>query len=387
MDRTAVRRVRSPAFRKLHSFREMGNARSDTDAPTLPAIARERDLVRFIVRQIADRLPPGWSADRVEPGVTDRGGDAILELSAPGGQRGRLALEAKLVLEPRGVAPLLSKITARPADAASWLVVSRFLSPRTRDLLDAAGVSYADATGNVSLVLDRPGLFVKTAGADVSPWREERELRSLKGRTAARIVRALCDARPPFGVRELAQLAGASAGTTVRTLELLEREALIARDERKRVTSVELAGLVERWAQDFRFTRQNAIALRYEPRRLDALLDRLREAEQQYAITGSFAANVLAPYADSRLLALYAEDVDAMAGLLGVREPRGQSNVWLVSPPDDLPFERTWERDGLRYAAPSQVACDLLDMPGRAPAEAAELLRFIETNPDVRRAD
>jgi hypothetical protein len=143
--------------------------------------------------------------------------------------------------------------------------------------------------------------------------------------------------------------------------------------------------LVERWSQDFRFTRQNAVALRFEPRRLDAVLDTLRTTSNAYAITGSFAANVIAPYADPRLLALYVEDVEAMAEVLGVREPRGQSNVWLASPPDDLPFERAWEREGLRYAAPSQIACDLFDMPGRSPAEAGELLRVMEESGDARR--
>jgi hypothetical protein len=367
-------------------FRKKMNARLDFDAANLPPIARERDLLRVVGQRIAERLPPGWSAEMQTVRGTPERGFVALTLKTPTGEPGLLAVQAKLALEPRDVESLLGALESG-VGAERSLVVSRFLSPRTRELLDDAGVSYADATGTVRLTLDRPGLFIDARGAETNPWREERELRSLKGRTASRIVRALCDYRPPVGVRELAQRAAASNGATVRTLDLLEREALIARDERKRVTGVDIGQLIERWSQDFRFTRQNAIVRCFEPRRLDALLDRLRGTSVAYAITGSFAANELAPYADPRLLALYVEDADAMAEQLGVREPRGPSNVWLASPPDDLPFERVWERDGLRYAAPIQVACDLLDMPGRSPAEAQELLRFLESDPDAWRTD
>jgi hypothetical protein len=365
------------------------NAPLDIDRPALPAISRVSDLVRVIAQEIAQRLPPGWQVDRRAPaGPDSRRPDALLEIVAPGGERGLLVVEAKLALEPHGVRTALQQVMAVDAvGPAAPMVASRFLSPTSREILKRAGVNYADATGNVWIVLERPGLFVKTQGAQSNPWREERELRSLKGRTASRIVRALCDFDVPFGVRELAGRAGASAGTTVRTLDFLAREALILRDEARRVVDVELAALVARWSEDFRFTRQNAIRLCFEPRRLSSLTDRLREATTSYAITGSFAANVLAPYAEARLLAVYVEDPEAMIEQLGVREPRGQSNVWLARPPDDLPFERTWTRDGLRYAAPSQIACDLFDMPGRSPAEAEELLRFMSANSAAWRAD
>ncbi len=70
-----------------------------------------------------------------------------------------------------------------------------------------------------------------------------------------------------------------------------------------------------------------------------------------------------------------------------MRSAGDQSIVWLARPPDDLPFERPWERDGLHYAALSQVACDLFDMPGRSPSEAEELLRYMKAQPDAARAD
>ena len=133
------------------------------------------------------------------------------------------------------------------------LLAAPFLSPRTRELLVEAGASYLDATGNVRLVADRPALFILTAGATVNPWREERPLISLKGPSSARVIRALCDFVPPYGVRELVEKAGSSLGSTSRVVSLLDREAIVKREGRGRVVDVHWPALMRRWVQDYSF--------------------------------------------------------------------------------------------------------------------------------------
>jgi hypothetical protein len=361
-----------------------------------PAISRESDLLRTVKTALTERLPRGWLVDmRLSPRLEGWRPDALLEIAAPTGERGAMLVEAKLGLEPRAVEPLVQLLEQAAVDAdlpseskGPPMVVSRFISPRAQELLQAAGACYADATGNLRVALERPALFIETRGQLSNPWREVRDLRSLKGRSASRVVRALCDLRPPFGVRDLAERSVVSAGSTVRALEFLSREALIVRDERQRVIDVDVPGLVSRWAEDFRFGKQNRILRCFEPRRLASVLERLPELDGSYAITGSFAASIVAPYTEARLLALYVEDPEAGQEQLGLRAVGNQSNVWLARAPDDLPFERTWLNEGLTYAALSQVACDLIDMPGRSPLEAEELLRFIQANPDyAARAD
>jgi hypothetical protein len=350
---------------------------------------RETDLLQAVAGSLAEQLPRTWRVDmQLAPRMAGWRPDALLEISDPAGERGVMLVEAKLGLEPRAIGQILQLLERAMVDAelaseskGPPMIVSRFISPRAQELLREAGANYADATGNVRLVLERPALFIETRGAQSNPWREVRDLRSLKGRIASRIVRALCDLRPPFGVRDLAARAGTSAGSTVRTLDFLSREALIERDREKQVVEVDVATLVTRWARDFRFSEQNEIWPCLEPRGLNSVIERLPGLAGNYAITGSFAASAVAPYADARLLVLYVEDAVAAREELRVRAAGEQSNTWLARPADDLPFERTWERDGLRYAALSQVACDLFDMPGRSPAEAEELLRFIQENP------
>lgn len=52
----------------------------------------------------------------------------------------------------------------------------------------------------------------------------------------------------------------------------------------------------------------------------------------------------------------------------------------LAEPFDPVVYERTWEQDGVTFAALSQIAADLLTSPGRGPAEADELLDWMAKN-------
>ncbi len=129
-------------------------------------------------------------------------------------------------LEPKDVLVLRA---STGGDLTGTLVTAPFLSPRTRELLKAAGASYADATGNVWLAVERPGVLVELEGARKDPGRTSRPLASLKGPDAARVVRALCDVGPPYGVRRLAGIAAAAPASVSRVVSLLEREALLER--------------------------------------------------------------------------------------------------------------------------------------------------------------
>jgi hypothetical protein len=266
------------------------------------------------------------------------------------------------------------------------MVIAPFLSPRAREELVAAGAGYADATGNLRVALERPALFLETSGAASNPWPEERPLRSLKGPTAARVVRAFCDLRPPYGIRELAERAGASPASVSRVAELVDREALLTRELRGPITWVDWQRLIRRWTNDYSFIESNRITAFLEPRGLQALTDRLANSRLSYAVTGSLPASKVAPVAPARLAAIYVDDIAEMAGVFELRQAETGANVLLAEPLDSVAFERTWDADGITFAAPSQVAADLLTSPGRGPAEAEEFLRWMEQNEDSWRA-
>lgn len=262
------------------------------------------------------------------------------------------------------------------------LVVARYLAPSTRGSLRERGVSYADATGNLQIAVERPPLFLRDRGADRDPWRGPGRARgTLRGPPAARVVRALVDFTPPARLPEVARRTGASTGATYRVVELLEGEALIERTPRGPVTAVAWRRLLERWSQDYGFQRSNTVVSCLHPRGLPAVGDGLRAADGlRYALTGSLAAQHFAAYAPPRLAMIYVDDPEQAAGQLGLRAVDSGANTLLAAGDYDVVFERRVEENDLTLAAPSQVAVDLLTGPGRSAAEAEALLDWMEAH-------
>jgi hypothetical protein len=375
--------------RRISGTRPRG--RRLTTSPTM-----DKDYEEILAR-LRPVLPSGWAITAVdrEPRLRSAAGrparpDLVLELRAPDGSRSKLVVEVKKqTIEPRDVLKVVSQLNAYSAAlprprrgevAAVPFVAAAFVSPRARDLLSNLGAGYVDNTGNLRLVLDRPAVFVERSGSDRNPLREERPLQSLKGPAAGRVVRALCDFKPPYGVRELAERAGTPLASVSRALEFLEREAIVTRNENRAVTDVDWPALIRRWAQDYTFADPARTGTFRDPRGTEAFLERLSTADVQYALTGSFAASKVASIAVPRLAAVYAANPRKAEQALGLRKAETAANIILVQAFDPVVFDRAWKRDGLTIAALSQVAADLLGSPGRGPEEAKELIQWMQTN-------
>ncbi len=342
----------------------------------------ETDLLDDFVLRLRRILATDWSVRRAHlPPQRLWEPDAVLEIGAPGGVRGRLAVAVEPRLYPRDV------ISQRPlwrslAEKMPVLILTSVLTPRTREVLDEAKLGYADAVGALRLVMPRPAVNIEHwTEARRRPPPERRELQSLRTAAAGRGVRALCDLRPPYGVREFASRAELSPATASRLFDLLDREALIERDSpRLPVRKVDWAGLLRRWAEDYGFESSNRVATFIEPRTLPALIAKLRAYGGRYAITGSFAATQWAPIAPARLAAFYVGDIERASKELKLTPTESGINVVLAEPFDPVVFERSRQIDDLTYAAPSQVVADLLNGPGRSAQEAEALLEWMGKN-------
>jgi hypothetical protein len=313
--------------------------------------------------------------------------DAVLQLIAPDGERATVVIAAKRLLETRDVALAIERLrraaSTLPDDAEVVpILAARYLSPSTRARIAEAGVGYVDATGNMLVTASRPALFIADRGADRDPWRGPGRPRgSLKGPPAARVVRALVDFAPPYTVPELSKRAGASTGATYRAVELLEREGLLERQRYGQIADVRWRKLLERWSADYGFASSNTVATYLEPRGLAALRDRLASLlDLDYVVTGSLAAERAAAYAPARLATIYVRDPRAAVEALDLRPADTGANVALATGNYDVVFDRADTIDGLRVAALSQVAVDLLTGPGRNPSEATALLDWMEAD-------
>lgn len=370
------------------------------------SIVYETRLIDDAVADIGERLPPGWLLRiRERDGVVSSPDgpalqvDAILEIKEPHGESSEILVETKLKpVQPNLLSGVESHLEAsararreqvgKAGPEPVAMLISPYLSLLTRKRLTEAGISYADATGNIRLAVERPAVFVQNQGADKNPVREERPLRSLKGGRAARAVRALMDYRTPFGTRELAAETGSSPAMVSRVVNLLESDEIVAKEGRRgRIISVDWETLAARWAEDYDFRMSNTPTTWLEPRGTAPLLARLRSADFRYAVTGSLAANRLAPFAEPRLVSLYADDPLAAASSLGLRPAETGSNVLIVRPFDAVAVERVERADGVAYARVTQVLLDLMTGPGRGPAEAEELMEWMKDNEDRWKLD
>jgi hypothetical protein len=342
------------------------------------------DSLNRVVNQLSQRTPPSWKLRLLNGRVQRLKGTGLLEIKSPDGASSKLTVEWLNSLDPKDVSNLISRF--RRSAGNGLLIAAPFLSPRTREKLVEANASYSDLTGNTRISFSKPGLFIETMGATKNPGREKRPLRSLKGPATAKVIRAVCDFRPPYGVRELATRINASPASISRVFNLLDKEAIVRKNSRGMILEVDWQALIRAWVETYNvFTSNRALSF-LEPRGLSALLEKLKGSKQRYSITGSFAASRRAAVAPPRLLLVYVDSPEEGAQNLSVQPTEAGQNVILLEPFDPVVFERTWQDDGLTFANPSQVAPDLLTSPGRGPAEAEKLMEWMKENEDTWRS-
>ena len=124
-------------------------------------------------------------------------------------------------------------------------------------------------------------------------------------------------------------------------------------------------------------TVSNRTRLGLEPRGVRALLDKVR-GDPDFAVTGSLAASIIALVAPAALGSSTSVSLE-LPSESSSDVPTG-ANVLLVEPFSPVAFERTWEREGIRYATPAKVAADLRTSPGRSPSEGEAVIEWIKAN-------
>ncbi len=353
-------------------------------------LKEETLILEQAIAWLRERLPNGWDIEAPARETLDLSiatDDAKITLKGPSGTFTAIVVEVRRKLEPRTVLSLLSPQIRRARSMGGYtplLVVAPWLSKRTQELLANEDLSYIDLTGNALVRIDNPPFYLQTAGAERDPTPRDQQRAQLRGPKAGRLIRFLVDVRGPYGVSELARATNLTPGYVSRLLETLDREALIERAPRGPVESVDIAGLLRRWASSYDVFRSNQALSLIAPSGVEALLEgvlRPDPADPEIVITGSFAAAaMMAPIAAPALLLAYCERPAALAAEHGLLSSEEGANVVLLSPFDPVAVERTSFHDHLTYAAPSQVVVDCLTGNGRMPAEGEALLEWMVEN-------
>jgi len=327
--------------------------------------------------RLAAYLPPTWKVSTARrQGEPDK-----LLLRSPVGDVIELAAWAQPEWTPRFAADL-----AEPP--LPGIAVGRWLSPRTREVLRGRGVGFVDLTGNADLVLDSPTILIRSeAGAQRDPRPKPAAAPSLRGPRAWALLRTLAEVDPPYGVRDLAAGTGLDAGYVSRVLGVLEDEALINREPRGPVDSVEWEPLLRKVTQSYSLLDANASTSWVAAGGPDGFLDDIADVKRgRWAVTGSFGAAGLAPVAAPAIAVVYASDPERLARVGRLLPADRGANVILLEPYDEVVFERMWSADGLPFVSVAQLALDCLTGMGRMPSEGEALLRWMQTNPSRWRA-
>lgn len=356
------------------------------DSPTSAEVGRR---VAFLVAQ---RLPGSWNVtETFEPLKGPLRPDLDIQIQAPDGRLARLVIEVKRAVERRDVARI-GEQARRMATGSEGIpvVAARYLSASVRQALDDDGLSYVDATGNMRIVINWPAVFISDRGEDRDPWRKGRPRGTLKGEPAARVARALLDYRRDWRVRDLISTSGASSGATYRVLEYLQREDLVVKEgDRYSVTDWER--LLREWSADAAFPTTSRVMAFIEPRGVDYFLSKLSKGSAfPVAVTGSVAAKEWAAYAPAKAAYVYVSSIQETSEQWGLRPNATAPNVILLEPTTvgDVPFvNAVSSKAGYLVAAPPQVAADLLNGPGREPAEGEYLIEWLKANEKQWRRD
>ncbi len=324
-------------------------------------------LLGRLVSLIEHAVGPHWHVRLVSSGRSERReAEGLVELAPPTGSAVQLSVVILTSAYPRDVVAWLGE-REDTAAGERQLVASTYLSPRARALLDEAEVNYADATGNVRLLLSDPPIVIRDRGIDRNPAASLAAAMTLRGARATRVLRLLCDVVPPHGVRNLAVSADVSPGYVSKLLRLLETEAIVERDQRGLVVGVDWGALLRRWSQDYKLGRMADCEIFSSPSGPAAVLNSLPAlrpagSELRYAVTGAFAADRVleAGVPSAGALTCYADSPLELAEAAGLVPGGRGADVWLCEARDPVVFAGSWEHDGVRLAAASQVAIDCM---------------------------
>jgi len=302
------------------------------------------------------------------------------------GQFGVVLLEAKRDLKPvdarTQLAPRVRLMRQLMGDSASVLVISPWVSPRTREVLDEAGFGYLDFEGNVSFRLRRPVILLRKSGSAHNPNPTKRTQGSIRGALAGRLARVLVDVQPPYRASELASVSNVSVAWASRVLDSLESQALIRRVGQV-IVEVDWAGLLRARAAAVNLLKTNTTVPLVALAGVAQTLERLAEPENadNVAVTGSVAAQAVAPVAIGGQLMLYVRggprEPQLLARRLRLLPTEHGADVVLLLPPNDGVFTRTRSVAGVPHVALSQLALDCLSGNGRMPAEGEAVVEYM----------
>lgn len=346
--------------------------RNSTEYGSLDLIDRFADAVRAMA-------PQGVSSSvRFESASSSARYDRVVVWTVAGAS-------VRFVVEARTRAALVEADRLPVVASGSVpVLVAPFIPSRLRSLLESAGWSYWDPTGNALIRVDDPLVVIRAEGAAKDPAPDPKpvaRLRSLKGQTASEVMVALLQYQATGGVssvRELARQSRLPVSSISRVVSLLREENYLKPTAGGPILLDDPIAAAQRWAQDYSFAKTFRARRCFSLAGPDLALRRIVESDLDYALTGVRAAQEwldqsgrIAGLPGSELW-VYVSDL-AKAERIADLAPDSRDGQIVIAECDFLGREQGRRVDGVRYVTPWRAAGDLLSAPGRLAGVGQEL--------------
>ena len=361
---------------------------SQSLASTSKALELPREILDAVTTNIQAALPEAWGY-KVFANLKSASTIAVAEvqLQMKDSVEPALTFVAEVCKTMNRPEMLTALAEARVSNEGfGRMLAARYISEPVREELKSLNVSYADATGNLFLSNSNPSFLISAQGANRDPWRSAgRPKSNLAGATTSAFVRALVDSMVPVRISQLIAEAGVSRGIAYRTLDYLESQGFLTREDGN-VLTFDWKPALEQWAATLPMLKSTVIKKYINPFGAESTFRSLAALNQEnYVVSGTKAAESLCRSADLYTGIIYTPNAKELASRLGLVETERGANVLLIESLSFAPFANTRTIDGLNLASAAQVYADLYAGPGRNPEESKNLLDWMERNEDVWR--
>lgn len=327
---------------------------------------------------LSKRLPQGWKWQlRPATRTAGAGVDAVLRVTSPAGRESRFYVETKSLAFPAEVASRLSTVPRRPL-----LFVAPRISPRSRQILEEAGVDWIESESGDARIVTEDILIERTTEGASGRWRPEDERRrwvaDVFSGAAVRIVRwLLIEPERSWKLADMAERVGVTAAFVSRVFTTLERDAYLQK-ERAATRLRDRDALLEAWVAAPPPPEQRFKRAIVHPGILNEIASQGEDPgpvpDATFALTAEVAAEQIAPFASWNTIEMYVRRIEGWDERLRLQPvPRG-GNFVLIVPSDPGVFDGAFSSQRLVLASRPQVYVDL-KRRGGAAAETAEFLK------------
>ncbi|CAA6692836.1 MULTISPECIES: type IV toxin-antitoxin system AbiEi family antitoxin [unclassified Lentimonas] len=350
-------------------------------------VAEVRERLKGILSEVSGiDMPEHQSISRAEGQPSDTGYDLKVRVHQDVGKEQWLCVEVKSQGHPQKAQNTISQLKRDaekhdPHNARYPIFAAPYISPAAAKICLDEGVGFLDLSGNCHLSFG--GVYIHVEGKP-NQYKPKREQGSLFSPKASRVLRPLLQGPlRPWKVVDLEREAGVSLGTvSAARKELLKQAWAVESEDGLRITKPE--AILDAWAKQDKWERRTTVQeyslLEHDQDAVAAGLNKLFH-NQEHAFTQWYAADLIRPYAITKITTLYVSAFPkehVLNGELLARRVDCGGSLRLVVPKDEGVFLGKRQVNGVPVVSDIQLYLDLIHAGLRGDEAAKELRDWSE---------